>query len=78
MVPRLTLTGFLIVGMRGNDCRERIAEVLQAVPGVMEVDVNLLRARAIIVHDPKCDPETLARAITNAGYLASRIADREQ
>lgn len=47
-------TVLLIAGMRGNVCRERMAVALQAVPGVRSVDVSLYRARATIVHDPKC------------------------
>lgn len=67
-VPRTLL---LIVGMRDNRCRERVAEALEKVIGVKDVHVNLYRARAEINHDAQCGAEDLIAAVTRAGYGAS-------
>lgn len=71
MAEVMTRTVFIVVGMRGNACRERIAEALTPIDGVQEVNVNLHRARATIVHTPACKPADLVWAIVQAGYGAS-------
>src|SRR5262249_12564937 len=71
MTPVTTRTVLTIMGMRDNACRERIAEVLEAVPGVRDVDVNLHRARATVLHEPPCTLEALLGAVVRAGYGAS-------
>ncbi|GEM_PF-2031549 len=65
-------TELLISGMRDNACRERVAEALRRVEGVVDVSVSLLRARAIVLHTASCDKEWLVRAVGNAGYQATR------
>jgi copper chaperone CopZ len=65
-----TRTVLVITGMRSNACRERIAEVLEKTPGVEDVDVNLHRARAMVVHQRWCSPSDLIRAVVCAGYDA--------
>jgi cation transport ATPase len=61
----------LIMGMRDNACRERIAAALEAVAGVVDVDVNLHRARAAIVHEAHCAPAELVRSVIQAGYAVT-------
>lgn len=63
----------MITGMRNNDCRERVAEALGRVRGVMQVDVSLLRARATVLHEPGCEPDLLMRAVGEAGYSAMLV-----
>jgi copper chaperone CopZ len=71
----LTKSVFMILGMRGNACRERVAAALELVPGVKDVDVNLHRARAAIVHQPTCTITDLAQAVVRQGYGVS-VAER--
>ncbi len=63
-----------ITGMRDSRCREAVSEVLGSVRGVQDVDVNLFRAYATVVHDAKCTPAELIRAVVEKGYGAS-LAD---
>ncbi len=64
-------TTLLIAGMRDNQCREHVAAILSRLAGVREAAVNLHRARATVVHDPACEPASLARAVVQAGYAAT-------
>jgi copper chaperone CopZ len=66
----------LIMGMRDNACRERIAAALEAVVGVMDVDVNLHRARAAILHERCCSSDELVRTVVKAGYEAAPMRPR--
>ena len=66
-----TRTVLPIMGMRDNRCRERVAEALEAVAGVRDVDVNLHRARATILHERSCSLNDLVSAIVRAGYGVS-------
>lgn len=70
-------TELLIYGMRANACRERVAEALRAIEGVGDVDVNLYRARAVVVHDALCTPARLAAAVTRAGFGAAPVDGRD-
>ncbi len=63
-----TRTVLLIMGMPDNASRERIVGALEAVDGVLEVDVNLHRGRAAIVHASRCDLEALVGAAVRAGF----------
>jgi copper chaperone CopZ len=63
-------TVLAISGMRGNSCRERVAEALGRVEGVLDVTVSLVRARAEVVHLTGCCPEELVRAVIGVGYAA--------
>jgi copper chaperone CopZ len=67
----VTRTVLIIMGMRDNACRERIAKLLAAIDGVQEVDINLHRARARVLHTPPCQPADLVWSIVQAGYGAS-------
>jgi copper chaperone CopZ len=63
-------TVLLITGMRDNRCRERIAGALESLAGVSDVQVNLLLARAIVVHESPPNPGELVKIVTHAGYAA--------
>lgn len=65
----------MIAGMRDNACRQKIVESLELIAGVKEVDVNLYRARATIVHDPRCGAAELKQSIEKAGYAAEQVVD---
>lgn len=66
-----TRTALAIIGMRGNGCREAVFEALEATAGVEDVDVNLHRARAMVVHRRSCLSIDLVRAVVGAGYDAA-------
>jgi cation transport ATPase len=62
-----TRTILLLTGMKDNRCREAVTEALQSVHGVSQVYVNLIRARATIVHAANCVREQLLDAVRSAG-----------
>jgi copper chaperone CopZ len=61
----------VIMGMRDNACRERVAEALGQIDGVLSTNVSLIRARATVVHEPPCDAAQLVWTVVNAGYGAA-------
>ena len=65
------MTVLVIMGMRDNLCRERVADALGRVDGVKDVTVSLMRGRAIVEHEPSCEPAQLVWAVVNAGYGAA-------
>ena len=67
-------TVLMIIGMRDNSCRERLVDVLEKLDGVTDVQISLMRARAVVTHQPSCDPADLVWAIVNAGFGAA-LAD---
>lgn len=71
--PSTSRTRLLVHGMKGNEDREVVMDSLAAVEGVMEVEVNLFRSHAVIVHDASCDVRTLANSVTQAGFQVSGI-----
>jgi copper chaperone CopZ len=72
----VTRTELLIAGMQDNQCREAIAAALELVDGVKEVDVNLYRARATIIHASPCTVADLITAVARAGFGAAPPFDR--
>ncbi len=70
MSSGVSRTVLVILGMRDNSCRERVSEVLGQVKGVRHVTVSLIRARAVVEHEPPCEAPELLRAVVNAGYGA--------
>lgn len=68
-------TVILISGMKSNRCREAIVRALESVAGVRDVDVNLFRAWAAVVHEPPCTVPRLIQAIADAGYDAALRTD---
>lgn len=55
-----------------GSCVQKINDALQVIPGVGTVDVSLTSARSRVEFDPsQTDSQTIAAAITAAGYPAS-------
>ncbi|OFZ95288.1 MAG: mercuric transport protein periplasmic component [Betaproteobacteria bacterium RIFCSPLOWO2_02_67_12] len=53
-------------------CPVSVKKALERVPGVLEAKADLATKSAEAKYDPdKVSPETLAKAVTNAGYPAS-------
>lgn len=71
MSSEVTKTLLVIMGMRDNSCRERVSEVLGNVKGVRNVNVSLIRARAVVEHEAPCVAADLVWAVVNAGYDAA-------
>lgn len=65
----------MIAGMRDNACREKIAEAIESIAGVKDVDVSLYRSRATIVHELPCVAAELVRTVERAGYAAEVTRD---
>lgn len=57
--------------MRGNRCRECLAEVLAHQAGVTDAEVNLMRGQARVSYRFPCTPAALIEAVAAAGYSAS-------
>lgn len=66
------------MGMRNNSCRERLSDVLGQIKGVMTVNVSLIRARAVIEHEPPCEPAELVWVVVKAGYGAALDGDGDR
>ena len=58
----------LIDGMMCAHCQKRDHDVLSALDGVAEVDVNLENKTAVVVCSKEIDDKILTDAVTNAGY----------
>lgn len=58
----------LIDGMMCTHCQKRVHDVLSALDGVAEVDVNLENKTAVVVCSKEIDDKILTDAVTNAGY----------
>jgi len=54
---------FMLFGVFGEEAREAVVRELDEVPGVNEVDVNMYRAEAIVMHDGRCTASGLAAAV---------------
>lgn len=61
-------TDLIILGMRSNDCRERLISIIEGIRGVLDVEINLHRGLASILHSAPCDLGELTAAIISAGY----------
>ncbi|KGM51779.1 metal ABC transporter ATPase [Lysobacter concretionis Ko07 = DSM 16239] len=60
-----------IEGMTCASCAGRVEKALAAVPGVLEVTVNLATERATVRTAGGTDPAALVAAVTQAGYAAT-------
>ncbi|WP_376796865.1 heavy metal translocating P-type ATPase [Thermogemmatispora sp.] len=66
-----------ISGMDCPECCSHVREALEAVPGVLQVTVLLGSEKAVLTVDPeRTDTLTLCRAVAQAGYQASPLAQR--
>lgn len=59
-----------VSGMTCASCVRRVERALSRQPGVELAEVNYATHRARVVHDGVVDPESLAAAVTGAGYDA--------
>jgi copper chaperone len=58
-----------IEGMTCNHCVMRVEKALKALPGVMDVRVDLQKGAAVVTYDEtKITPEKLSFAVVEAGY----------
>jgi copper chaperone CopZ len=71
MTPGTTRTVLLVAGMRGQHCRDRLTHEIESVAGVLNVEVNLYRARATIFHGGQCGVTELLQAVVRSGCYAS-------
>ncbi len=74
---RLTMT---VKGMVCQGCVETITEALLAVPGVLDADVDLEGARAVVSLDPDRTPadSALVNTVVRAGYNAWPVRDGKE
>ena len=63
----------VIDGMMCTHCRKRVHDVLSALDGVVEVDVNLENKTAVVVCSKEIDDKILTDAVTNAGYEVQSV-----
>jgi copper chaperone CopZ len=72
-------TELVIGGLTGDASVSRLKEALSAVPGVLEVSVNLEDGRASIILDGDAIPsqESLIKAVTDAGFEARSAVGHE-
>ncbi|MBS0196494.1 MAG: heavy-metal-associated domain-containing protein [Planctomycetes bacterium] len=70
MPSYVTRTVLLVAGMHDNDSREEVARAVERLGGVQQVNVNIYRARAVVLHEPPCTVADLLHAVTEAGYSA--------
>ncbi|MBI2753742.1 MAG: cation transporter [Betaproteobacteria bacterium] len=53
-------------------CPISVKKALDRIPGVLEANADLATKTAVAKYDPdQVSPETLAKAVTNAGYPAT-------
>ncbi len=63
---------FQVEGMTCASCVSHVQKAARSVPGVKDVNVSLALGRATVNFDPlKVSPETIASAMTQAGYPAA-------
>ena len=61
-----------VPGMNCSLCPISVKKSLERIPGVLDAKADLATRRAEATYDPdRVSPETLAKAVTNAGYPAS-------
>ncbi|KQR69353.1 ATPase [Rhizobium sp. Leaf384] len=72
-VTTSTTTTVAVEGMSCASCVARVEKALAAVPGVIEVSVNLATERATVTHAADLAPTAMVAAIEAAGY-APRLA----
>lgn len=62
-------------GMNCVLCPATVKKALQRVPGYVDAKVDLDTRRAVVMYDvAKASPQSLARAVTDAGYPASVVS----
>ncbi|HIZ86670.1 MAG TPA: heavy metal translocating P-type ATPase [Candidatus Coprenecus pullistercoris] len=70
---------FPITGLGCAACAARVNKVLNACDGVQEANVNYASATALVDYDDsKCSPESLRKAVEEAGYGLITDAENEE
>ena len=64
---------FLVGGMRCASCQAHVAKAVKAVPGVREVEVNLVNGRMTV--KATCGPQAVIDAVKNAGFTAELVEE---
>lgn len=59
-----------VSGMKDNRCRECVAEVLGQMEGVLQAEVSLIRARAVVDCVSQCDASAFICMLESVGYQA--------
>lgn len=62
-------TNLMIKGMRCASCVSHVEKALQALPGVVSAQVNLLTEQAIVSTNGQIDAQQLISAVQGAGYV---------
>ena len=63
-----------VTGMTCQGCVRSVKRVLEALPGVQEVNVSLERNEAVVACDPaRVDAQRMVQAVVAAGYGARPI-----
>ena len=63
------LENLKVTGMTCDDCSNKVAQALKAVPGVNEVTVSFQDGEANVQYDEvKCSPDQLKEAVKVAGF----------
>ena len=61
-----------ITGMTCGGCVNSVTKVLQATPGVHQVNVSLIPPQAVVSYDAAvATPEQFAKAIADAGFTVT-------
>ena len=63
-----------IEGMMCQHCVARVTKALQAIDGVVNVDVNLKKKTATVEMGLDIEDQTFISAITEAGYEVKKIS----
>ncbi|MCL5734280.1 MAG: heavy metal translocating P-type ATPase [Actinobacteria bacterium] len=61
-------------GMSCAACEAKVRRALEAVPGVLEVSVNVTTGRVAVTYDPPATPAQFAETVSSLGY---EVEDRE-
>ena len=71
---------FPVTGLGCAACATRVGKVLNAQSGVIEANVNYASATALVEYDSeKCSPESLQKAVEEAGYgLITDVQNEEE
>ncbi len=67
---------FQVGGMRCASCQAHVAKAVKAVPGVQNVEVNLITGRMTVETDDAPDmPQKIVDAVKNAGFTAEIVEE---
>jgi copper chaperone CopZ len=62
------MTSITVKGMTCNHCRMSVTKALEAIPGVSQVNVDLLSGKASFEADPSVDLAAVKKAIEKIGF----------